>query len=103
MAKFAIVATVKTVPGQSVPIIIRDDMSRSHFDLDHDEATGSRSHPSCRRGEGHSMQIDEFVRYGQRNASIGIAFDRKGGGRHYRFICADDGEIRKFDWLVGDE
>jgi len=49
------------------------------------------------------MQIDEFVRYDQHNASIGIAFDPKGGGRHYRFICANDGEITRLDRLIGDE
>jgi hypothetical protein len=41
------------------------------------------------------MQIDEFVRLDQHDTSVGLAFDPKRGGMHYRFIVANnaDGEI----------
>ena len=47
-----------------------------------------------------TMQIDEFQRLDQHGASVGLAFDPKQGGTHYRFIVANaDGEITRLDCM----
>ena len=49
------------------------------------------------------MQIDEFQRLDEHDASVGLALDPKRGGTHYRFIVANnaDGEITKLERHVG--
>jgi len=48
------------------------------------------------------MQIDEFVKVDNYDASVGLAFEPKWGGTHYGFIVADnsDGVITKLERLV---
>ena len=38
------------------------------------------------------MQIDEFVKVDNYDASVGLTFEPKWGGTHYRFIVADNAD-----------